>query len=171
MPEMTEMLLDIGGDPNAKVVNKFYDGMNLLMSVLQRQSMDFPMKEGVQIDHTGSSPELVQKMLDQGADVNSRTNNGTNSAYHAISAGSSKSLPLLIAKGLDPKRPVSADSFLPYDMLAPPKVWIWNPLKRWIWCASGTIWASPSNAPNGMKALMGSGPPLMTTHTDPSTLC
>lgn len=118
MPEMTEMLLDIGGDPNAKVVNKFYDGMNLLMSVLQRQSMDFPMKEGVQIDHTGSSPELVQKMLDQGADVNSRTNNGTNSAYHAISAGSSKSLPLLIAKGLDPKRPVSADSFLPYDMLA-----------------------------------------------------
>lgn len=117
MPQMTEMLLDIGGDPNAKVVNKFFDGMNLLMSVLQRQSMDFPMKEGVETDHTGSSPELVQKMLDQGADVNARTNNGTNSGYHAISAGSSKSLPLLVAKGLNPARPLSANSLLPYDIL------------------------------------------------------
>lgn len=117
MPEMTEMLLDIGGDPNAKIVNKMYDGMNLLMSVLQRQAMDFPMKQDGNMNQGSASTSLVEKMLDQGANVNVRTNNGTNSAYHAIAAGSSKSLPLLIAKGLDPKRPVSADSLLPYDIL------------------------------------------------------
>lgn len=116
MPEMTELLLDIGGDPNAKVVNKFYEGMTLLMNVLQNQASDFPMKEGAE-SQGQSSPQLVQKMLDKGADATARTNNGTNSGYHAISVGAVQNLPLLIAKGLDPTRPLSANSMLPYDML------------------------------------------------------
>lgn len=117
MPQMTEMLLDIGGDPNAKVVNKMYEGMTLLMSVLQRQPNDLPKKEGVENNQGGASLELVQKMLDQGADVTVRTDNGTNSGYHAVAVGSMATLPLLIAKGLDPKRPISAEALLPYDVL------------------------------------------------------
>jgi len=126
VPEMTSMLLDIGGDPNAKVVNKMYEGMSLLMSVLQRQPSTLPQKQkdedpqniiAALVGAAGNGNDLVQRMLDKGADPTHRTNDGTNSAYHAISSGAVDALPLLVAKGLDPKRPVAANSFLPYDIL------------------------------------------------------
>lgn len=119
MAEMTSLLLDIGGDPNAKVVNKMYDGMTLLMSLFSPKTCSLPIAQtkngpGSQFDE--GSVQLIQKMLDKGASVNVRADDGRNAGFYAAVTGSVTALQMLVGKGLDPSRPLDVNGTLPYDV-------------------------------------------------------
>lgn len=122
MPHMTSMLLDIGGDPNAKTVNKMNDGMTLLMGVLATSPNAIPVKKDDQNPMGamggGSVEGLVEKMLTKGADAVGRDDHGRNPGFYAINSGAVDQLPRLIAHGLDPARPMDPSGLLPYDILA-----------------------------------------------------
>ena len=133
--EITSMLLDAGGDPNAKGGNRMDDGVTLLMAVLGADSQsDLPMKAdksqaaqggGLAVmmgGGGGGNDELVEKMLTKGARVDVRNDDGQNAGVFAVFSGATRHLAKLVAHGLDPTRPLDASSLLPYDILANPKI-------------------------------------------------
>lgn len=122
-PEMTSIFLEMGGDPNAKTVNKIHDGVNLLMSVVARIPSDLPIKEEEPVPAMQDpSGQLLKKMISQGVEISDRDKFGSNAAAYAIRVGSIAPLHDLIQAGLDPSRPVDPQASLPYDLLSHPKI-------------------------------------------------
>ena len=131
---MIDMMLDIGGNPNARSANRVQDGVSLIMGVLGQDPVsDIPIKKKKSDDMNaqiammmggmgGAPTELLDKMLKKGASATTRDDNGSNPAYYALCSGSTRHLGTLIAYGLDPHRPVNPSGFLPYDLLAGPMV-------------------------------------------------
>lgn len=131
---MISMMLEVGGNPNARSANRVQDGVSLIMGVLGQDPIsDIPMKKkkgdndmsaqiGMMMGMMGGSPDLLDTMLQKGASATQRDDNGNNPAYYAMCSGATRHLPTLVAYGLDPTRPANPSGFLPYDLLAGPMV-------------------------------------------------
>lgn len=135
-PEAIAVLMEMGGDPNVKLSNRFMDGVTLLHSVVRNVPADLPIKKqeydssagnlnpmignGVGIGvspPSGPSPieELAKGMMEKGADPTIRNDAGHNAGYYSLS--NPNMLGALVEKGLDPKRPLSPDGATPFDVL------------------------------------------------------
>ena len=130
-PDMLEILIAMGGNPNTKVVNRISDGLTLLTSVVGQVKPDLPIKgKDEEAANTGnpfigmggggsaadSHLALVKDMLSKGADPKVRSDNGSNSGASAVQ--NLDLLKALVHAGLDPKRPLDLNSSLPYDILS-----------------------------------------------------
>lgn len=114
-PNITKMLLDIGGDPNAKVINKMYNNMTLLMGIASNAGGPFVQTEV-------NTRDLLEEMISKGADVHAKTDAGHTALASAIRSGSTEGIKLLVNAGADPKRPSNANSVLPYDIISSIKI-------------------------------------------------
>lgn len=132
---MVKMLLDVGGDPNARSANRMNNGVSLLMSVLGNDpnaAIVYKKQKGednsAQIAQMmaamgGAQPnQVIKDLIAKGANVGQRDDRGRNSMYYALASASTDNLPALIANGLDPLRPCDASGTLPYDLLCNPAV-------------------------------------------------
>lgn len=135
---MVKMLLDIGGDPNARSANRMNEGMTLLMGILGQQAPNLPFKKkkgeddlSAQIQMMmgggGGGEDLVREMLQKGARLDTRDDRGQNAAYYAFQAGATQFFQVLMPFGFDPTRPMDPSSMLPYDLMASPNIDHENP--------------------------------------------
>lgn len=115
------ILFDMGGDPNARMANRVHDGVTLLESVVMQIPTDIPIKKLEEDPFPEPNPEkdpayiLARKFLERGADPSIRNNLGSNAGRAAL--GNARMLGDLVAKGLDPKRPLDRIGTTPWDAL------------------------------------------------------
>ena len=121
--EAISVLLDMGSDPNVVITNKFQDGFTIIQSAVGSVEDDLPFKKKEDDNSNSQTPPgkdanrlLVQRLLERGANPNTRNDEGRNAG--AFASHNSLLLGDLVAGGLDPSRPMTPFGSTPYDVLA-----------------------------------------------------